>query len=228
MFHRFIIKLCIVYFLLFAGGSKEAYSQVLNELKQIYQSYKSIDTLETDMVVKMYGESDRKAIIKQMSLKKIDNSILYNIDGNLMLNTPKYSIYANNYQRQLILSSNEKKKFSDNMSLNDLDTLMNMCDSVSSMLVIGTTKEYCIYNNKSVIYRTCLTIDTVSHFLTYLTYDYSESYSNIKRVEISVRNSVKGNFDPKVLSFNYYITVTGDKKYVPSKNFSSYELITVN
>lgn len=204
------------------------FAQQMDEVKKMYSNYLKMDTIVTEMKIRIYPVANGGCTSRKVTLKKINNKYLYLIDGNLMLNTNEYSLFVNNDQHQLIVSSNKNKKSASSFNLDIIDTLLKKCDSVSKPLVNGSKVKYCLYSDKQQIYKTCLSIDTVNHFLTFVSYDYNEDSEDLKRVEIDLDNSVSVIGNLNELDITNYLTITNDHKYLPSKKYYYYEVITID
>ncbi|PKP22875.1 MAG: hypothetical protein CVU05_01950 [Bacteroidetes bacterium HGW-Bacteroidetes-21] len=204
-------------------------AQIEKEFLNLHNKYKNIDTLSVFMNMQVFYTNNLSNTKSDLALYKLKNIFLYKIDKNLILSTPEMDLFINNDLKQIHVTNKTKDKNSSNPNVNfnifEVDSILKKCKSISGPNINGSSKTYCMISDNLPIYNTCVTIDTVTSFLTYVSYDYKEIVNSIKRVEISIKNSnvmlVKNE-----MNINYYVQSVSKNKYIPTKKYMHYEIIT--
>lgn len=179
--------------------------------------------------VKVYPNAQTSTPLMQnkYEIKKQGNAFYYQMDGQRMLLNDHCQLTINDDDKTVVYTkSTEPVDWSAQDMLPDVDSLMRQYDSVVFVGQQKALKTYLIYNSKSPIAKTELTINPTKKSIVAITYSYNNKFyavNNYVKVTYSTW-SYAPNFSAATFSENNFITeqknaiqLTGD--------LSAYELI---
>ncbi|MFH6994549.1 hypothetical protein [Flavobacterium sp. FlaQc-48] len=226
----------IIFFISLLSLGSIAYSQTVSEvLQQMGKQYTIAEPLQYNSNYALYKSADSKKIeqaYKGFFSKNSSNEIYMKIDQTEILNSKSINLKISHPEKAIQIADPIKNYF----GTFDIKPLLDLCKIESfrdfkthweitllakkysalpySKIIIQISKKY--YLQKSIFYYS-----TAVNFSK----DYKAPNSYYPRLEVTNTNFSKKTPNPSIFITKNYITMMGNKNYVPVERLQHYEII---
>lgn len=206
--------------------------KISDRLKQVTDAYTNAINFSANVNVLQFKDKEQKVGTRMGIgiMKKVKDGYYSKFIDDEMIANDKCTIIISHDEKRIVYMEpiNLSGKISSFIKMPSLDSLLKKNDSVVYQGITNGNEHYVFYNKKSVIIRTDIYVDHISHFMKKLVYYYAPSTKDnnigLYKLEISYNDISLNPADKSCFSESKYITYLNGKPVLQNA-FKNYKLV---